>query len=266
MKKNYFNHLSINEREILENKGTEPPFSGKYNDFFVPGIFICKACKSPLYESSSKFNSGCGWPSFDAEIHKSIIRHKDLSGGIERTEICCAVCEGHLGHVFTGEKITNKDTRHCVNSLSIEFKSYENLDRVTLGGINSLHLLKIFKKTNGIFQTTFGNMEENIKKSLTLNEHHPESTIHNEVIDIYYDSKIISLISVLQIFFKNHNTSLTNRKLGNKINKHKCVIFYYSNLQKNVARDLIRSQFKNLEDEFSVKLIKASPFYRADNR
>lgn len=263
MKKNYFNHLSINEREILENKGTEPPFSGKYNDFFVPGIFICKACKSPLYESSTKFNSGCGWPSFDAEIHKSIIRHKDLSRGIERTEICCAVCEGHLGHVFTGEKITNKDTRHCVNSLSIEFKAYENLERVTLGGSNSLHLLKIFKKTNGIFHTTFGYMGENIK-NLTFNKDHAERTHHNEVIDIYYDSKMINLTLVLHIFFKNHNTSLSNRKLVNKITKHKSVIFYYSNLQKNVARDLIRSQFKNLEDEFSVKLIKASPFYRAD--
>ena len=263
MKKNYFNHLSINEREILENKGTEPPFSGEYNDFFVPGIFMCKACKSPLYESRTKFNSGCGWPSFDAEIHKSIIRHKDLSSGIERTEICCAVCEGHLGHVFTGEKITNKDTRHCVNSLSIEFKAYENLERVTLGGINLLHLLKIFKKTNGIFQTSFGYMGENIQ-NLTLNELHKESTNHNEVIDIYYDSKMISLISVLQIFFKNDITSLSNRKLVNKRNKHKSVIFYYSNLQKNVARDLIKLQFPNLEDEFSIKLIKALPFYRVD--
>ena len=119
----FFSNLNQEEREIIVNKGTEDPFSGEYNDHFVAGIFICRACKSPLYESNTKFNSGCGWPSFDDEIEGSISRNKDLSGGRERTEICCKKCDGHLGHVFHGEKITQKDTRHCVNSLSIRFDS-----------------------------------------------------------------------------------------------------------------------------------------------
>jgi len=128
MSEDYFSKLSDRERAILKDKGTEPPFSGEYNDFFAAGVFVCRACKNPLYESKTKFNSGCGWPSFDDEIKGSIVRYKDLSGGRVRTEICCAKCDGHLGHVFTGEKMTIKDTRHCVNSLSIQFKSYKKND------------------------------------------------------------------------------------------------------------------------------------------
>ena len=121
MKKDFFSNLTPEERHILKDKGTEPAFSGEYNDFYEKGTFVCRACKSPLYESSTKFNSGCGWPSFDDEISGAIVRYKDLSGNRVRIEICCATCDGHLCHVFYGEKITHKDTRHCVNSLSIQF-------------------------------------------------------------------------------------------------------------------------------------------------
>jgi len=121
MKKDYFSNLTAEERRIIKDKGTEKPFTGEYNDFFQAGIFICRACKNPLYRSSAKFDSGCGWPSFDDEIKGAIVRYKDWSGGRLRTEICCAKCDGHLGHVFHGEQMTKKDTRHCVNSLSIQF-------------------------------------------------------------------------------------------------------------------------------------------------
>ena len=122
MKEDYFSHLSAEERFVIKEKGTEAPFTGEYNDFYQQGIFICRACKTPLYRSSDKFDSGCGWPSFDDEIDGAIVRYEDLSDGRVRTEICCAKCDGHLGHVFYGEKITEKDTRHCVNSLSIQFQ------------------------------------------------------------------------------------------------------------------------------------------------
>lgn len=123
MKEKYCKNLTAEEKSILKEKGTEKPFSGKYNNFFADGIFVCRACKSPLYKSESKFDSGCGWPSFDNEIKGAINRYEDLSGGRVRTEICCANCDGHLGHVFYGEKLTENDIRHCVNSLSIQFQS-----------------------------------------------------------------------------------------------------------------------------------------------
>ena len=125
MKKDFFEHLNKEEYEIIVNKGTEPPFSGEYNDHYDSGYFVCRACNSKLYESNTKFDSGCGWPSFDDEIAGAIIRYEDNSLGRQRVEICCAKCDGHLGHVFHGEKITSKNTRHCVNSLSIRFVSNE---------------------------------------------------------------------------------------------------------------------------------------------
>ena len=118
----YSQNLNEKEKEIIIKKKTEPPFSGEYNDFFESGLYVCKACDHPLYKSSSKFQSNCGWPSFDDEIKGATIKIKDDGFGMKRIEICCANCKGHLGHVFYGEKFTEKNTRHCVNSLSLEFR------------------------------------------------------------------------------------------------------------------------------------------------
>lgn len=114
-----YNHLTPEEKYVIEDKGTEAPFSGEYDDFFVDGTFICRRCNSPLFSSQSKFEAGCGWPSFDANFPDAIKRIPDDDG--RRTEILCAHCNGHLGHVFEGEAYTESNTRHCVNSLSIRF-------------------------------------------------------------------------------------------------------------------------------------------------
>ena len=121
-KPDYFKKLNSKERNVIVNKGTEYPNTGKYNKHFEKGIYHCKACDSPLYESNSKFESNCGWPSFDDEIKNAITRHSDYKLGYKRIEICCAKCGGHLGHVFEGEKFTKKNIRHCVNSISLVFK------------------------------------------------------------------------------------------------------------------------------------------------
>lgn len=115
------NFIKLNNEEIrvIENKGTERPFSGKYNDFYEEGVFICRKCNTPLYTSDTKFSSGCGWPSFDDNIENAVKRVIDSDG--RRVEIVCANCEGHLGHVFEGEGFTSKNTRHCVNSVSLSF-------------------------------------------------------------------------------------------------------------------------------------------------
>lgn len=114
-----YNSLTQAEEDVLINKHTEAPFSGEYDDFFQDGIYVCRRCNAHLYNSNSKFDAHCGWPSFDEAIPGAVTRVPDPDG--VRTEIICNNCGGHLGHVFEGEKLTPKDTRYCVNSLSLKF-------------------------------------------------------------------------------------------------------------------------------------------------
>ena len=114
-----YNELNPMERYVLEHKGTEPPFSGEYDNFYETGTYICRKCNAELYRSEDKFDAHCGWPAFDDEVPGAVRRLPDPDG--MRTEIECVECGGHLGHVFVGERLTAKNTRHCVNSLSMRF-------------------------------------------------------------------------------------------------------------------------------------------------
>ena len=114
-----YNELNPMERHVIERKGTEPPFSGEYDNFYETGTYICRKCNAELYRSEDKFDAHCGWPAFDDEVPGAVRRLPDPDG--MRTEIECVSCGGHLGHVFVGERLTAKNTRHCVNSLSMRF-------------------------------------------------------------------------------------------------------------------------------------------------
>jgi len=197
--------LTNEEKRVILNKGTELPFSGKYYNFHERGTYVCKQCGTPLYFSEAKFDSGCGWPSFDEEISGAVRRLPDVDG--RRTEIVCAKCGGHLGHVFTGEGFTPKDTRHCVNSISMDFvpedKQEETEVAIFAGGCfwGVEHLMQ---QQPGILSIEVGYIGGSTENP-TYREVCSHTTGHAEAVRIVFDPKKVSYTTLAKLFFEIHD-------------------------------------------------------------
>ncbi len=257
-----FKELTFEEEQVILYKGTEKPFTGKFNDFYEDGVYVCKRCGAELYRSSDKFNSHCGWPSFDDEIPGAVTRKPDADG--RRTEILCSNCGGHLGHVFHGEGYTPKNTRHCVNSLSLDFLPAERQTETAIfaGGCfwgTEYH----FQKQKGVISTQVGYIGGKTDNP-TYEQVCDKGTGHAEAVEVVFDPREISYEELAKLFFEIHDPTQINRQGPDIGEQYRSEIFYTNEDQKETAEKLI----KILEDkgyDVATKISKADKFWEAEN-
>lgn len=258
-----FHELKREEKRILIDQGTESPESGEYCHHEKSGVYLCKQCDAPLYLSSDKFSSGCGWPSFDEEIEGQVEKKPDSDG--RRTEILCKRCSAHLGHVFTGEGLTSTNTRFCVNSLSLDFISETNEEgyskAIFAGGCfwGVEHLLKELK---GVVQTKVGYIGGTVVDP-TYEEVCQGNTGHVEATLILFDPKIISFEQLTKVFFEIHDPTQINGQGPDIGKKYHSVIFYFTKEQKAIAEKLIQI-LEEKDLKIVTELLPASHFYEAE--
>ena len=256
------NRLDENERSVILNKNTEKPFSGRYNDFYESGTYICKQCSLPLFRSEDKFNSGCGWPSFDDEIPSAIERKPEKDG---RTEITCSFCGAHLGHVFEGENFTPKNMRHCVNSISLDFIKAGNetvLKRALFAGGCFWGVEHLFKDIEGVLQTKVGYSGGSLKNP-SYDEVCSGSTGHVEAVLIVYDSTRISYEELVKIFFEIHDFTQLNRQGPDFGEQYTSVVFCFDRGQMETALK-ITSELKKIGYDVKTELKEALNFFPAE--
>jgi peptide methionine sulfoxide reductase msrA/msrB len=258
-----FNKLTPEEERVIIHKGTEAPLSGQYNLHKESGTYICKRCNAPLYRSSDKFDSGCGWPSFDDELLGAVKRTLDPDG--IRTEITCAKCGAHLGHVFEGEGFTDKNVRHCVNSISLNFIPEEE-SAITekayfAGGCfwGTEHLLKEF---DGVISTRVGYMGGD-KENPTYNEVCTGKTGHAETVEVVFDLSKTDFEKVAKYFFEIHDPTQVDHQGPDIGPQYRSVIFYVDDNQKKIADKLIKT-LKNKGYDVVTELVEADTFWEAE--
>lgn len=231
--------LSEEESRVILRKWTEPPFSGKYCRHKAKGTYVCRQCGAPLFKSEDKFDSGCGWPSFDADIPSAVRRVPDDDG--KRTEIVCAKCGGHLGHVFEGERFTAKNTRHCVNSVSLAFRPEEEPSKrletaVFAGGCfwGVEHLMKDFP---GVVSAEPGYMGGTVEHP-SYEEVCTGKTGHAEAVRIVFDLEKVSFQTLAKGFFEIHDPTQENGQGPDIGPQYRSEIFYTTPDQKQIAEQL----------------------------
>lgn len=233
------------ERYVIEGKGTERPFSGKYYRHTANGRYLCRKCGAPLYLSEHKFEAHCGWPAFDDEIPGAVTRKTDADG--QRTEILCAHCGGHLGHVFAGEYLTPKNLRHCVNSVSMVFEAADAAEAAesstalaTFGGGCFWCTEAVFKSLHGVLQVTPGYAGGEQSTS-----HYRQvcsgDTGHAEVVQLVFDPTQISYEQLLEVFFAAHDPTTLNRQGNDVGTQYRSVIFAHDEQQLAIADAYIKA-------------------------
>jgi peptide methionine sulfoxide reductase msrA/msrB len=265
-----YNKLTEEEAFIILNKGTERPFTGKYYTHTEDGTYLCKRCNAPLYRSNNKFDAQCGWPSFDDEIEGAITKKPDADG--RRTEILCANCGAHLGHVFVGEHYTDKNTRHCVNSLSLNFEPLKiavssvdtenKTDTAIFAGGCFWGMEYYFENKKGVISTEVGYIGGHIDNPTYAQVCSHESG-HIEALQVVFKPSIISFEDLTKLFFEIHDPTQVNRQGPDVGEQYKSAIFYRNDEQKAISEKLI-SILKDKGLDVVTELIPATKFWPAE--
>lgn len=228
--------LTPEEERVIVNKGTEAPFSGRFDKFSEDGIYVCRRCGAALYRAEDKFDAGCGWPSFDAEIPGAVRRKTDADG--RRTEIMCVNCGAHLGHVFTGEHMTSRDTRYCVNSISMDFVPQaavsNRFQRAVFAGGCFWGVEYFMQQATGVVQTTVGYIGGHTQKP-DYAEVCRHKTGHAEAVEVIYDPRRTSFENLARLFFEIHDPTQMNRQGPDVGDQYRSEIFYVNEEQKQTA-------------------------------
>lgn len=258
--------LTPEEKAVILNKGTEPAFTGFYENFTEKGTYLCRQCHAPLYRSDSKFHSGCGWPSFDDEIPGAVKRIPDADG--RRTEIVCANCGGHLGHVFTGEGFTDKNTRHCVNSISIDFtmetpEALKMTETAIFAGGCFWGVEHLMKDVQGVISIEAGYIGGTMDHP-TYRDVCDNKTGHAEAVQIKFDPAKTSYETLAKLFFEIHDPEQMNRQGPDIGLQYRSEIFYTTSLQKQVAEKLI-DILKSKGYKVATRVTLATDFWEAEN-
>mgnify|MGYP003767803319 FL=1 len=255
--------LTAEEERVIIHRGTEMPFTGKFLKHKEKGTYTCRRCAAELYRSEHKFDSGCGWPAFDDEIAGAVKRKPDPDG--HRVEIVCAACDGHLGHVFVGEGLTEKNLRHCVNSVSLDFipaGSKKNAEAIFAAGCfwGVEHLMK---QAPGVKTTQVGyaggHLENPDYRSVCSG-----TTGHLEVIRVEFDETVTSFETLAKLFFEIHDFSQTDGQGPDIGEQYLSAIFYANDAQKAVAEKLV-NQLKNMGHQVATSLRPAAKFWPAED-
>jgi len=256
--------LSSFEKNVLINKGTERAFSGKYVNTKEKGVYTCKVCDAPLYKSGDKFDSHCGWPSFDDAIPGAIKETTDADG--RRTEITCANCGAHMGHVFKGEGMTSKNVRHCVNSVSLNFQKKKavtsHAKKAYFAGGCFWGVEYYLEEIDGVKEVTSGFMGGHMENPGYYDVIRKD-TGHLETVEVVYDPSKVSYETLAKTFFEIHDPTQTDGQGPDIGSQYLSAVFVNNKEERDVTNKLI----KFLEEKglkIATKVLATTPFYSAE--
>lgn len=250
--------LTADEKSVIIYKGTERPFTGKYNDFKGEGVYVCKQCNQPLFRSDDKFESNCGWPSFDDAIPGAVETRRDFS----RTEIVCSRCNGHLGHVFTGEGFTDKNVRHCVNSISLDFIAEDVVDTAYFAGGCFWGVEYYMEKQLGVLSVTSGFMGGDVEKP-SYKEVIKGKSGHVETVEVIYDPRIVRYKDLAVLFFEIHDPTQENGQGPDIGSQYLSRIFVKNEREEKIADSLI-GELKKTYRTVATEVLPRKTYYAAE--